>query len=308
MAKRKRPAAKPAKRSTALVRRKPVVVLPGEVISSPGSNGHNIAADGSLQLGALGLTELKLTPKEERVLARQVDPALVQWRASKRDGPADIPYLPHHVYTRWFNEAFGRMGWNLVPVGKPIKTDTNVVLLPYVLHVHKVPVAFAWGEQEYFERKASGEENRSQSYGDVIESTVASALRRCAKHLGVGLELWDKLWVSGIKNRSGRRASPSTPEARRDAPHASHNKDEQPITKARMVDGKRVPGQRERLWVIIRNSGRPETEVRMWLKARFEVDSTNDIKRKDYDYICKAIEHPGPLQLPAFDREVGEEG
>src|SRR3990167_1777295 len=32
--------------------------------------------------------------------------------------------------------------------------------------------------------------------------------------------------------------------------------------------------QRKRLWVIIKKSGRPETEVKMWLKAAYGIDST----------------------------------
>lgn len=281
------------RQTTAIARRPKVEVLPADV--GPGS--YTVAADGSMQLGALGLVELKLTPHEESVLARAVDPTLVSWRASKKNGPEDIPYLSHPVYTRWFNEAFGRTGWTLVPIGKPVKTEQNVVLIPYVLHVHGKPVAFAWGEQEYFDRKADGSESRAQSYGDVIESTVASALRRCAKHLGVGLELWDKAWIASIKNRAGRQARSSSPPPR-DEPAGTNGKDNEPITDP----------QRKRLWVIIRNSGRQDHEVKMWLKLKFGIDSSRAIKRKDYDYVCKAIEHPGALPMPAFDREPGEEG
>lgn len=291
----------PAKQSTALVRRKTTAIARRPKVEVlPALNGpasYTVAADGSLQLGALGLVELKFTPDEERVLSRPVDPTLVSWRASKKDGPENIPYLSHPVYTRWFNEAFGRAGWTLVPIGKPVKTEQNVVLIPYVLHIHGKPVAFAYGEQEYFDRKSSGEENRSQSYGDVIESTVASALRRCAKHLGVGLELWDKAWIASIKNRAGRPARSSSP-APRDEPAGTNGKDNEPITDP----------QRKRLWVIIRNSGRQDHEVKMWLKVKFGIDSSKEIKRKDYDYVCKAIEHPGALPVPAFDREPGEDG
>jgi hypothetical protein len=304
---RARSAPAKAKASTALVRRKTTAIArPAkvEVLPALGPGSYTVAADGSLQLGALGLVELKFTAEEERVLARPVEPSMVSWRAAKKDGPAIIPYLSHPVYTRWFNEAFGRAGWTLVPIGKPVKTEQNVVLIPYVLHIHGKPVAFAYGEQEYFDRKASGEDNRSQSYGDVIESTVASALRRCAKHLGVGLELWDKAWIESLKGGTRRpppaqprQASPST-TAPRDEPHSQHAKEEEPITDP----------QRKRLWVIIRNSGRQDHEVKMWLKLKFGIDSSKAIKRKDYDYVCKSIEHPGALPLPAFDREPGEDG
>ena len=55
-----------------------------------------------------------------------------------------------------------------------------------MLFVHGKPVAFATGEQDYFET------NERQTYGDALEATMSSALRRFCKHLGMGLELLDK--------------------------------------------------------------------------------------------------------------------
>ena len=62
--------------------------------------------------------------------------------------------------------------------------------------------------------------------------------------------------------------------------------------------------QVQRLWVIIRSSGRPETEVKMWLKVRYNLDSTKKIPRRLYEEICSAIERPGPLLI---GREPGED-
>jgi len=62
---------------------------------------------------------------------------------------------------------------------------------------------------------------------------------------------------------------------------------------------KERPGQLQRLWVIIRNSGRNEEAIRTWLHTVYGVDSTHDIKRKDYDTICEAIEKKGPLPMPS---------
>jgi hypothetical protein len=277
-------------RSTALVLARKSALKPAAVTVLPPERTYSIAADGTMQLGALGLVELKLTEEEERVCSEAVNPDDVQWRPSRKNGPKDIPYLPHHVYTRWFNRAFGRTGWNLVPVGKPTKSDTNVVLLPYVLHVHKLPVAFAWGEQEYFDRKASGEENRSQSYGDVIESTVGSALRRCAKHLGIGLELWDKTWTERLRKpgdpepRQQQRQERNTQQRRREAPveHAD-------------LDKVITDDQRLKLWNTSRRVGRGDQEVQDWLKRRFKIATSSDISRRDYDRIIEAIEQRGPL-------------
>ena len=296
MAKKKKVARRPARKSTALVparRQSSVTILPPVTEKT-----YTVAADGSLQLGALGLVECKLTDKEEAVLAERVNPDDVKWRASRKNGPKDVPYLSHPTYTKWFNRAFGRTGWSLVPVGKPMKTEQSVVLIPYVLHVHGIPVAFAWGEQEYFDRKADGSESRAQSYGDVIESTVASALRRCAKHLGVGLELWDKDWTSALKG-----GSQPEPERFYVAPEQSQRrqrqerKTERPPAPVEHVDmdEKITDDQRLRLWNISRRVGRGDSEVQDWLKRRFKVKTSSDITRRDYDQVVRAIEQRGPL-------------
>jgi len=141
---------------------------------------HTLTED--VILGALGLTELKLTDHEESILARPVNESDVLIK------PSGQPYLSHPTYTRWFNEAFGRLGWSLVPRSKPAMQGNSVVQ-GYVLYIHGQPVAFAWGEQTYHEK------SREQTYGDCLEATVASALRRCAKRLGIGLEMWDKTWL-----------------------------------------------------------------------------------------------------------------
>lgn len=267
--------------------------------STTNQNGYVVAADGSLQLGALGLVEMKLTAKEEAVLSERVNPDDVMWKPSKKNGPRDIPYLSHPVYTKWFNRAFGRIGWNLVPIGKPVRDPvTNVVLLPYVLHVHKLPVAFAWGEQEYFDRKADGSESRAQSYGDVIESTVASALRRCAKHLGVGLELWDKAWIASLARPAGDGSFTPRQEKRRNG----NSRPPAPVEHADL-DKPITDEQRLRLWNNARRAGRGDKDVQEWLMARYKVKTSSDITRRQYDEIVRFIEGKGPLPL----REPGED-
>jgi ERF superfamily len=64
--------------------------------------------------------------------------------------------------------------------------------------------------------------------------------------------------------------------------------------------------QRRRLWVIIKNAGRSETEVKAWLAVAYNIDSTKKITRGTYDAICTAIERPGLLPRPPA-REPGED-
>lgn len=67
--------------------------------------------------------------------------------------------------------------------------------------------------------------------------------------------------------------------------------------------------QRQRLWVIVKNAGRSDQELKAWLAVAYNLTSTKEIKRRDYDRICKAVEAPGPLPQPQRrEREPGEEG
>jgi hypothetical protein len=278
-------------------------------------------------LGSLGLVELKLSAKEEAVLSRPVDQAIVRIK------PTGQPYISHPDYTRWFNDAFGRTGWALVPLAMPESRQDGKrvnVQVPYMLHVHRQPVAFAVGEAEYWTN------SREQSAGDAVEATIASGLRRCAKRIGVGLELWDKRWLDEFLHTHGvvvpvlvfrdgqqkkstawrrrddpalsneitgpvRAAVASEPDelpAQRYAPDYSHS--EAPPARSsssrppagndgRGADVISVP-QNKRLFAILRNSGRNETAFRAWLGRRFGIESTAEIKRRDYDFICNAIE------------------
>lgn len=299
---------KPAKKSTALERAPKV--LEAQIVGD--HNGRTIG-DG-IELGDLGLAELKLTPDEERILSEPVPVDAVKIL------PTGQVYAPHTEYTKLFNRAFGRTGWQIVPVGKPALAQKTVVT-PYILYIHKTPVAFAQGEQDFFDN------NKGQSYGDALESTVASGLRRCAKRLGVWLELWDRAWgaafleAHGVKvwcefksdgekkdkpqfrlktdppfwneKNGGSRNERQQPK---EDPPAGYNPDaNEPITRM----------QREHLVKIAGRSQRSESEIRMWLKVRFGIDSSKDLKRRDFEYVCKAIEHPGAL--PGV-RDPGMEG
>ncbi len=83
-----------------------------------------------------------------------------------------------------------------------------------------------------------------------------------------------------------------------------HPKDEEKITQG----SRNKPGQVERLWVIIRNSGRNEAVIKEWLEKRYGYTSTKDIKRKHYDEICAAIESRADKLPMGPAREPGEEG
>lgn len=281
------------------------------------------------EITGLGLAKTPFSAEIEKVLAEPVDVALVSVK------PSGVVFLSHIHYTRWFNRAFGRGAWALVPVAK-VKRADRVVAQDYILYVHGEPRAMGTGEQEYFEG------NRDQSWGDAIESTVASGLRRCAKRLGVGLELWDKDWIETwlhehavrvpTLDREGKtkyqwrkKTSPPfynevrdnrRPPARDELDQREERRQEpeRPRTPAPPADKPRSyqdgkgdqvisDPQLRRLWAIIGKSGRVESEVKAWL-AGLGYEHTKDIRRKDYDRICQAIEASGELGK----REPGQEG
>lgn len=284
-------------------------------------------------LGNIGLVELKLTEQEEKVCDEAV---LV---SEVRIKPTGAVYVPHIIYTRWMNRAFGRVGWVMVPAQRAV-SDGKSVVCAYTLFIHGLPVKTAYGEQEYF---AS---NNDQTYGDALEATRASGLRRLCKQLGMGLELWDhewgerfkaehcvQVWRDSAKKPQWRlkreppffdEKGPVVPEGRRRQPAEGDNVQQREHHDRAGYDGSgeqlisNIPrkgpngkvGQVQRLKTILKNSGRDVLDVKAWMALAYGYASSTEIKRKDYDAICSAIESkaplpPGPLQR---EREVGEEG
>lgn len=271
-----------------------------------------------VQLGGAGLVELKLTDAEEMVLAKPVD------LGEMRMKPTGQPYLSHPTYTRWFNQAFGRLGWMLLPADAPATTPRGVIM-PFYLLIHGHAVAKAWGEQDYFET------NRDQSYGDALEACFASALRRLAKRLGVGLELWDKPWLEQyvrehcikVKCSSEKRGVSYVWRRKIDPPfwnetgvasHDDHEPDVEPAQRhsapapaTSSSSSERPAGhnpqaglpisekQVKRYHAIVGHSHRGEQIVKEWLERVWGYTSSKDIERRDYDRICSAIEGPGQL-------------
>lgn len=281
-AKKKAPAKAKPKASTALAVRPKVARV---TITDPtGAMVQTGQLADLATVGALGLAELKLTAEEERILSEPVNPADVRWKPRVKDGPPEIPYLPHPVYTRWFCRAFGRTGWALVPTQRPQRVE-NLMLREFVLYVHGVPVASAIGEQEYYPT------NKQQTYGDVIESLYASGLRRCAKHLSVGLEMWDKDYLDRLPRPKGvkrvQREEFIDAEPMRE-PEPARMGDKTPLTAA----------QWDRLQQIADKAGRDPAEVGMWLRKRYRLADLKQLPRSVYAEVCRMLEARGPLPLP----------
>lgn len=265
----------------------------------------------------------RFTAAEEVILSEPVPEAEIRIK------PTGQIYLSHPTYIRWLNRALGRGQWQLLQLAKPQRANASIIV-DYAFVIRGLACYSTYGEAEYHEN------NREQTYGDVLEATHAYALRRFAKRLGIGLELWDKTYSdrfvdryavcvrtedgkkkwrlksdppfwneAGIARRGDdaqdaqrRQAPKARGPARAEAPAAHNPKAEEPITQEQVI----------RFWTIARRASRSDEEIKAFLLKHYQLDSSKKIKRKDYENICRAAEHPGPL-LPVIEhgREPGED-
>lgn len=328
LARRPAPRKAPSPRVTAAA---PAAVAP---VVEPQVGSLPALTPDTVNLGQLGLVEVKLTAEEEAILS---EPPRIEDLRVKPNGAV---YLSHPTLTKWLNRAFGRTGWVLLPAGMPAKSPSNEpkkhqIVCPYVLHIHGKPVASAWGEQDYWEN------NPEQSYGDALEGTVASALRRCTKHLGLALELWDKPYTSdylrqhavqvevtqrdkATKKQWRRKADPPLPFEVKQGAGRSAPRDVPPPAQTAEDARNITREQQKRLFTIMNSRGRTAAELKDYLAARYKIASTADIQRRDYDTVVAWVEHPptpatasdvtadtipwGHYSVEDGDREPGSEG
>lgn len=334
------------KKSTALARRKPAKLVKRQ----PAKRGELVRASKvPVVTNAVATVERltdeamivplatmpALTAKQNEILDRGVKLEDVRIK------PTGQVYLSHPVYIKWFNEAFGRGQWGLQQIQKPQKVDSKngaTILILYAFAVNGVAIFSATGEAEYHET------NKEQTFGDVIEATHAYALRRFAKRLGVGLEMWDKPFCDAFLDRYGvkvwldgqakpvwrRKVDPpfwnevagrgqqrqqrqeQQEQGRHDRrPPPPQPRAEQPRTEAPAGSNPKgeeviTDAQRDRFWTIAGTVGRSKAEIGPWLSAIWGYSSSRYIKRKDYEAVCAALEYPGPL-AGNTDRVPGED-
>jgi hypothetical protein len=232
---------------------------------------------------------LKLKAEQIAALRRPVEDLELEWRPVVDGGPAIIPYLGHNGYRDRLDAAFGLGAWGMAQVGKEQQHGKTMVA-PFALIIDGLPRYHATGECRWDPDK----ERQQMSYGDALEGCKSNAIVRCGKDLGIARELWSKSHVADLQAKRGGPVN-GTSEPRREPPPVIHAKVEEPITDQAW----------RRLWVLIKNAGREDEDVRLWLKRRYGLDSTKAIKRRDYDAICREVEAEGPLVLQV--REPGSD-
>jgi hypothetical protein len=164
---------------------------------------------------------------------------------------------------------------------------------PKTIRIVGILTGYGHREESAFEAEADRNEFRTtiQDQG----STVSYGRRYTTKDLlnltEIGVDNDGQAAPKKPIRRETHRAAPTSPAA------------EPTPTDPAIINQK----QRQRLWVIIRKVGREEAEVKTWLQAVLGITSTKQIRRRDYDAVCQAVEKPGPLPMPR-EREPGEEG
>jgi hypothetical protein len=127
-----------------------------------------------------------VTQKQQDILLSPIDPNDVEIK------PEGSPYYPQIKYRRRLNQAFGPMGWALLPANE-LSVKGNILYRKYVLMVGDRYVAEAIGSQKYFEN------NDNMDYADAAEGVKSNAMERCCKDLGIASELWDPVYVNQWK-------------------------------------------------------------------------------------------------------------
>lgn len=271
------------RKTKALARRKSVT--PAKVTPKSESLQAFAPLTSDIQLEGLGLYELKLTEHEERVLSEPPNEKDIRMK------PTGAIYVPHLVYTRLLNRAFGRTGWALRPASKAAISNGSVVV-PYLLYIHRQPVAFAMGEQEYFEN------NKNQTWGDALESTVASGLRRTCKRLGIYLELWDKDYAESFKRRhQGEQRAPARKVESAQQPRGDGWTKAKALPPAVTIlnETQINEEQAKRLCQMWRRRGRSDAEVKAWLVGK-GIGKVLSIPQGLYDMVCAAVLADGELR------------
>jgi len=96
-------------------------------------------------------------------------------------------YMSWTKYAERLNKAFGGTGWALVPEGMP-KSHNGTIYWPHHLVIKGIYIGTAIGEQQLA--------NNQMTYGEACEGAKSNALMRCCKNMGIGIKLWDKVFVN----------------------------------------------------------------------------------------------------------------
>ncbi|CAG9999278.1 unnamed protein product [Clonostachys byssicola] len=130
-----------------------------------------------------GISTRPVTAGQFKVLMRPIDEEDIEVK------PDGIIYLPEIKYRRRLNEAFGPMGWGMIPKSDPI-INGPMVTREYALIVDGRFVSQAQGENHFY---------NDEGIPSAVEGCKSNALMRCCKDLGIASDLWDPRFIRYFK-------------------------------------------------------------------------------------------------------------
>jgi len=130
-----------------------------------------------------GVGTLRLSEKAVAVFLEPVNPEDVNIR------PDGISYLPGVMFRNRLNKALGPGAWGIKPIRAFMDDGDKILYYHGALIIQGTYVTEAIGEVHYYAR------NPMQSYAAAHEAAKTDCIGRCCKDLGIGAELFDKIWV-----------------------------------------------------------------------------------------------------------------
>lgn len=139
---------------------------------------------------------LEMAPKEREILlAEPADDEI----AIRPDVGA--LYMPEVMIRNRLNAAFGPGGWTLWQNAPSVyREELGEVVYDATLIVRQSAVARASGSIRWKPGSRKG-----MTFSDASEAAKSSVLRRCAKDLGVGSQMWDKTWCEAWRTANASR-------------------------------------------------------------------------------------------------------
>lgn len=241
--------------------------------------------------------EVKRQAQEFGVAMAKAQQAIPTVIADKDNNQTSSRYASYPALDRVVRPIYSAHGFSLSFDTRPIESEQAVRVICYVAHI-------AGHVREYqIDMPTDG---KGAKGGDVMTKTHAtgSGVSYGMRYL---LKMIFNIAIAGERDDDGNGADQTTRgKARRDrqdkAPQAAPRSEAPPARQEAPSDSQKItmgtkqkPGQVQRLWVIIRNSGRNEQTIRDWLHKVWGYSSSRDIRRKDYDAVCRAIEAQDPL-------------
>lgn len=256
-----------------------------------------------------GISSSRFPPEVEKILSEAIpdeDHDIL---------PTGEPYVPQVHYRRKLIKAFGHGGWALLP-RMDWKIERSILFREWALYVNGRYVTEAIGTQLY-----DPEKNDRMTYAEATESAKSDALKKMCKDLGIASECWDPRWREEFKRKhcvlvyvkvmhQGKDTGKKRAEWRRkDAmkrpyeigPVSNAPTGTPPAGSAgQSTDVPISEPQMKRLFALLKEAGKTEAELDAHLKTEFKVESKKDIKRSQYEAVCKWIETPlGESEEPA---------